>query len=612
MRQPRTRTGGRTRRASIAGLLLAALVLTGCGPKVEAVTDLGADEGTPVEGGTATMALPPAATPNWIFPIGAPGYLATHNSAIQNLLYPPLFTPEENKSGKVTMDSPRNVAEKPRFSDGNRTVTITLKKHYRWTDGTPVTADDVRFWFELIRANKNDWGGYSPKLMPDNVKKFELLGKHSFRLHLDRGYNPDWFVASQMESIKPLPRHAWSKKGEDPKKVFKRLLSHAKQLSKFDSDPLWKTTMGPWRVEKWTTSGVVQLVPNKRYAGPDKPHLDRVVLKPFTTAGSEFNVLRSGGLDYGYIPPSVMAQSEHFKKTGYRVEPWDSWGITYIVPNLNNPRTGPLIRQRYLRQALQSLIDQKSVAEHVWHGSAQPTLGPVPAALMDGNPFPYDPAKARRLLTGHGWKRGDDGTLRCAEPGTGEGQCGKGIGKGRRLALELLSQSGSTESSNTMQEIKSSFSRAGVSLQVREQPLNTVLGTTVPCKPEELVCSQWEMGFFGTAGSWIFPADPSGEKIFASGGPSNMGNWSDPETDRLIKRTEYSDDPSALRDYARHLAREVPVLWTPNPAYQVSVIRNDLRGVDQNPTLTLAPQDWYFVKKNGKSGARGGGKGAGQ
>ncbi|MGY1438199.1 peptide ABC transporter substrate-binding protein [Streptomyces reniochalinae] len=611
MRQSRTRTRVRARihrphgrlLASVT-LLVATALLAGCGPKVEAVTDVRPGQGTPVEGGTAVMALPPAATPNWIFPIGAPGYLATYNSAIQNLLYPPLYTPEPDKSGKLTMDSPRNVADKPRFSDGNRTVTVTLKKRYRWSDGEPVTADDVRFWFELIRANKDDWGGYSPKLLPDNVERFQVLDDHTFRLRLDRSYNPAWFTADQLEYFKPLPRHAWSKKGEDPKKVFKRLLTHAKQLSKFDSDPLWKTTMGPWRVEKWTASGHVSLVPNKRYAGPDKPHLDRVVLKPFTTASSEFNVLRAGGLDYGYIPPSVMAQSAHFKETGYRIDPWESWGVTYLVPNLNHPETGPLMRQRYVRRALQSLIDQKAISKHVWHGSAEPTLGPVPSALMEENALPYDPEKARSLLAAHGWKRGEDGhgTLRCAAPGTGEGHCGKGIDKGQELALELLSQSGSTETSNTMQAIKSSFSRAGVRLDIREQPLNTVLGTTVPCKPKEPVCSQWQLGFFGTQGSWIFPAEPSGQQLFATGAPSNMGNWSDPRTDELIKRTEYSDDDSAMRDYARHLAREVPVLWTPNPAYQVSVIRSDLRGVDQNPTLTLAPQDWYFVKKPARGG----------
>ncbi|NSC24068.1 peptide ABC transporter substrate-binding protein [Streptomyces albus subsp. chlorinus] len=618
MRQSRTRIRGRTGRTgrllAAVSLLPALALLAGCGPKVEAVTDVAPGEGTPVKGGTATMALPPAATPNWIFPIGAPGYLATYNSAIQNLLYPPLYTPEPDKSGRLTMDSPRNVAHKPRYSDGNRTVTITLKRGYRWSDGKPVTADDVRFWFELIRANKNDWGGYSPKLLPDNVERFQVLDDHTFRLRLDRAYNPTWFTANQLDNVKPLPRHAWSRKGESPKKVFARLLSHAKRLSKFDSDPLWKTTAGPWRIERWTASGNVSLVPNKRYGGPDRPHLDRVVLKPFTTAGSEFNVLRAGGLDYGYIPPSVMAQSRHFEETGYRVDPWESWGITYIVPNLNHPATGPLMRQRYLRRALQSLIDQKAISEHVWQGSAEPTLGPVPAALMDGNPLPYDPKKARALLASHGWRHGDGGVLVCAAPGSGDGKCGKGIGKGQRLALELLSQSGSTETSNTMQAIKSSFDRAGVRLDIREQPLNTVLGTTVPCKPKEPVCSQWQLGFFGTQGSWIFPADPSGEQLFATGAPSNMGNWSEPETDRLIKRTEYSDDPSAMRDYARHLAREVPVLWTPNPAYQVSVIRGDLRGVDQNPALTLAPQDWYFVKKSpgDKPGKGDGRKGEGR
>lgn len=55
-----------------AAVLLGTSALTGCDLSGNVVTDLGPTGGTPVEGGTATMALPPAATPNWIFPIGAP------------------------------------------------------------------------------------------------------------------------------------------------------------------------------------------------------------------------------------------------------------------------------------------------------------------------------------------------------------------------------------------------------------------------------------------------------------------------------------------------------------------------------------------------------------
>ncbi len=581
----------------VAAVLLGAAALVGCGPPGNVVTELGPTGGVPVEGGTATMALPPASTPNWIFPIGAPGYLASYNSAIQDLLFLRLYLPEK-KGDALTLDSPRGLAEKPRYGDGNRTVSITLKKGYRWSDGRPVTTRDVKFWFDLIKANRQEWAGYSPKLMPDDVTAFKILDDRTFRLRLDRAYNPAWFTANELQDFVALPVHAWNPHHEDPRRAFARLMRHARQFSAFATDPLWKTVDGPWKIAKWTTAGQVELIPNTHYSGPDKPHLDRVVLKPFTTADSEFNVLRAGGVDYGYLPPSVMAQSAKFRAMGYRIDPWEGWAITYLVLNYHHPTAGPLLRQTYLRQALQHLIDQKTISRVIWHGSAAPTLGPVPAGLLATDPYPYDPQRAKALLADHGWAA-RDGVLRCVRPGRGAGACGAGIEDGQELRLSLLSQSGSTETSNTMQVLKSEFDTAGIALDVRQQPLNTVLGTTVPCRTADPVCSAWQLGFFGTQGSWYFPPDPSGEKIFASNAPSNMGSWADRRTDELIRATEYSDDPAALRAYGREVARRLPVLWTPNPAYQVSAIRNDLRGVDQNPTLSLAPQDWYYVKKGG-------------
>ena len=260
-------------------------------------------------------------------------------------------------------------------------------------------------------------------------------------------------------------------------------------------------------LEKWTTSGQVSLVPNRKYRGPDRPHLDRVVLKPFTTADSEFNVLRAGGVDYGYIPPSVMAQSAKFKERGYRIDPWEGWAVTYIVLNFQHPTAGPLLRQAYLRQALQHLIDQKSISRVIWHGSAAPTLGPIPAGLLDRDPYPYDPRRAKALLAGHGWTD-RDGTLRCTRPGDGAGECGAGIEDGQELRLTLLSQSGSTETSNTMQAVKSAFGTAGITLDIRQQPLNTVLGTTVPCKRTEPRLRAMAARLLRHPGQLVLPARP--------------------------------------------------------------------------------------------------------
>lgn len=163
--------------------------------------------------------------------------------------------------------------------------------------------------------------------------------------------------------------------------------------------------------------------------------------------------------------------------------------------------------------------------------------------------------------------------------------------------MTLLSQSGSTETTNMMQELKSSLSRAGIDLAVRQQPLNSVLGNSVPCTAKDPGCD-WDMSFFGTAGSWYYPLNPSGEQLFSTGASANFGNYSDKKADRIIRAVQYSPDMKAVHQYGEYLAGQLPVMWMPNPAYQVSVIRNDLRGIVQNPTVTFAPQHWYFVKND--------------
>ncbi|MFI0239115.1 peptide ABC transporter substrate-binding protein [Streptomyces sp. NPDC016845] len=616
MRSPRSM-------ASAALALAATLVaLTGCTHEGGRIA-MGPTGGTPVEGGTATMALPPAATPNWIFPIGAPGYGASYNYAIQTLLFMPVYDAVQEK-GELTTTGPSTLGLKPTYSDGNTTVTVPLRQGVKWSDGTPVTARDLEFWFNLVKANKADWGSYSVGTMPDNVEKFEVVDDHTVRMRLDRAYNPDWFTANQLYLLRALPQHAWDatedggtigdhdRTTKGAKAVFARLTQHAKSLGSYGSDPLWKTVDGPWKLAGWRDTGQVTIVPNEKYTGPEseRPHLDKVVFKPFTTADSEYNVLRSGGVDYGYIPPSVMAQKKKFEDKGYRVDPWEGWAATYIVYNFNSTHAGPAMNQLYIRQAMQHLVDQDAMSEVIWQGSATPTLGPVPVTPksqylseeMEHNQYPFSVAKAKALLGAHGWKT-VDGVARCVRPGTGDDECGKDIGEDDPLELTLLSQSGSTETTNMMQELKSSLSKAGIDLTVRQQPLNSVLGNSVPCEAKDSGCD-WDMSFFGTAGSWYYPLNPSGEQLFSTGASANFGNYSDKKADQLIRAVQYAPDMTAVHEYGEYLAEQLPVMWMPNPAYQVSVIRNDLRGIEQNPTVTFAPQHWYYVKNSAKGASK--------
>ncbi|MGQ4510882.1 ABC transporter substrate-binding protein [Streptomyces sp. DW26H14] len=599
----------------IAAALAAALavVLSGCTQQSGKI-DMAPTGGTPVKGGTVTMALPPAATPNWIFPIGPPGFSATYNSSLQQQFFMPVYDAVQQGSDLVPT-GPGTLAKKPVYSDGDKTVTVPLRTDIKWSDGTRVTARDIEFWFNMVKANKADWASYTVGTMPDDVKKFEVVNDHTVRLHLDRSYNPDWFTANQLTLMRALPQQAWDAKTDGgkigdwdrttagAKAVFARLTAHSKKLGSYGSDPLWQTVDGPWKISQWQDTGQVTIVPNTKYTGTQRPHLDKVVFKPFTTADSEYNVMRSGGVDYGYIPPSVLAQKSKFESRGYRISPWTGWAVSYIVYNFNSTHAGPEMNQLYIRQAMQHLVDQDGMSKVVWQGSAKPTLGPVPAfpktqyltPQMAQNPYPYDVDAARKLLTSHGWTdRG--GQAVCTRPGTGANECGAGIKKNAPLNLTLLSQSGSTETTNMMQVLKSSLSRAGIDLTVRQQPLNSVLGNSVACKKTDPGCD-WDMSFFGTAGSWYYPLNPSGEELFSTGASANFGNYSSPEADKLIHAVLYSSNQDAMHAYGEYLAKQLPVMWMPNPAYQVSVIRNDLRGVQQNPTATFSPQSWYYVKK---------------
>ena len=584
----------------VAVLAAAGIVLAACG---------GAPAGSSGASDSATFALPPNAAPNWILPIGIPGHLAGYNSAVYSLLWPALNVYSGN-DGSIAFDEKASVANKPEFSDGGKTVTITLKD-LAWSTGAKVTARDVEFQFNLIKANKTKWGGYSKGRFPDNVAAFTVVDEKTIKLTLDKVYNTDWFAENQLINLRPLPQAAWDKTSVDgpvgdldrdpatAAQVFDFLVERAKQIADYGKDPLWQVVSGPFTATEFTPQGAVTLTRNEKYAGPDKATLKTVSLKPFTSADAEYNVLRTGQLDYGYIASSNLGQTSALEQQGYTVKPWQGWAITYIPYNFNNPKVGPIFAQLYVRQAIQSAVDQPSIAKNIWRGSAAPGYGPVPqdekspfiSDAQKTNPYPFDIAKAKSLLTGHGWTVGGEGVATCTAPGTAENQCGAGIAAGTPLRFELLAESGSKETDNTMAELKSSLSQIGIAIDLKQAPLNSVLDTSKPCTPAQAECS-WQLSFFGTQGSWYFPAYPSGDRIFSTGASSNLGSYSDPKADELMTRSTQSDDKAAMQEYGDYLTRNLPVIWLPNPAYQISATKTSLQGIEQDPLVNISPQRW--------------------
>ncbi|HTZ27104.1 MAG TPA: hypothetical protein VMC83_24135, partial [Streptosporangiaceae bacterium] len=137
---------------------------------------------TRVPGGTATVALTPGEQFNYIFPmLDDEDAVGANIEYSEYLMWRPLYWfGGPNSVGfdeKYSLAKPAVVTS----SGGKTTATIQLKP-YRWSDGQPVTSRDVQFWFNLLKAEKNNWWGYVSGEIPDNVSAFKILSSTKFSL----------------------------------------------------------------------------------------------------------------------------------------------------------------------------------------------------------------------------------------------------------------------------------------------------------------------------------------------------------------------------------------------------------------------------------------------
>jgi peptide/nickel transport system substrate-binding protein len=599
------RLAARRTAIAAAAAAAAALLLAGC-------TGGGSSQSGSSGKDTINYALPANFTPNWILPVGAPGKLNTNNGSIAASLWEPLVA-YDGSTGTVGWHKDASVASDVQFNSAGTQATITLANRH-WSDGKPVTSRDVQFWFDLVKANKKNWGNYNAGQAPDNWTKLTVVDDTHFTITFDKAYNTQWMLANELSLITPMPQHAWDKTSDGGSvgnydettagavQVWNYLNKQAGDISSYATNPLWKVVDGPYTLSKFTTSGNVTLTANKKYDGGEKAQIATVNLLPFTSADAEENAVRSGQVDYGYIQPTSLDQKSSFTAKGYSVDPWTGWAITYFPYNFNNPTMGPVFKQLYARQAIQESVDQSSLVKAIFNGTATPGYGPIPQSTksdflspdQSNNPYPFSNSAAKKLLTDHGWAAGSDGIMVCKSPGSGDSQCGAGVPAGTKFTMQVLAQSGSEVTDNEMSALQSGFKDSGIGFTIKQAPVNTVLSQTPQCTAGQAIC-KWQLSYFGTAGSWYFSAYPTGDSLFQTGGGANFGNYTDAQSDALIKSTTQSNDSNAIKNYSALLAKQLPVIWLPEPDYQISVIKKGLTA-PQDPMANFHPARWSWGK----------------
>ena len=564
------------------------------------------------QGATVTFALPPAVIPNYIFPVMAGQYYSNVNLyQFQQIMFRPLYW--FGRGTSPTFNPALSLALPPVYTNGGKTVTIKLKK-YAWSDGHPVTAADVIFFMDMLKAETSIWPVYVPGEFPDNVTKMTSPNPSTIVFSLDRSYSTTWFLYNELSQITPLPQHAWDKTSASgpignhttttagAKAVWNYLTAQSKIPTTYATNRLWQVVDGPFKLKAYQTTGYTVFVPNPRYSGSVKAKYAQLILEPFTTDTAEFNSLHAGSIDYGYVPPQDSSQIGLLASQGYHSSPWIGWGINYFTINFNNPTVGPIFKQLYIREAIQEMVNQPVDVKKALYGYGYPTYGPVPIKPKNNlstpqeasNPYPFSPSNSAKLLKTHGWNVKHGGLTTCARPGSGASQCGAGIKKGAALSFNLQYASGQTYISQEMQQLKSNLAGVGVQLNLTTAPFGTVIGNAVPCKVGP-TCS-WQMENWGQG--WSYGPDyyPTGESIFETGSNINDGSYSNKINDANINATHVISGPAILYKYENFLSKQLPDIWQPNPDFQISEIRNSLKGVTQSSLLNFTPEFWTISK----------------
>jgi peptide/nickel transport system substrate-binding protein len=610
--------------AGVAVVVAAVLLAVGCSSSSSTTPSSG---GTPVKGGTVTWALPPSTTNNWIFPFYAITNASVYNGEqFQWLMYRPLYMFGNNTNTNVGINYPLSPANEPVYSNGGKTVTVTMKG-WTWSNGEPVDANSVLFFLHMTMAEKANWYAYAPTLLPDNVTSATASG-NTLTMQLNKAYSSTWYTYNQLAELTPMPQ-SWdvtslsAKPGSGGcttdsaadgwakcKAVWAFLTAQSKQAATYATSPLWSVVDGPWKLSSFSTTGNVTMVPNTKYSGSPKPQISELKFVPFTDDAAEYTALKTGQLDIGYIPPADLPPKTGGSAipttnplgSGFTLQPYYNFGIFYAQPNFNNPQVGWMVRQLYMRQALQEVFDQPGIIKAVYRGYALPTSGPAPN-MPPGNqwippvqtqnnsqgPYPFNIAKAKSTLEAHGWSE-VNGVMTCQDPS----KCGSGITKGQQAKFTYIYSTGQAAVTAMWQAYKSDASKAGIDINIVGQTFNTIIGESAPCAPMGPKCAVQVFAF----GGWLFNGpgfEPTGEPLFATGAGSNSGNYSDPKMDSLINETHTNSATSAFNDYATYGAQQLPFIWNPNP-YPIQAVNAKLRGVTFNALDTLLPEYWYFTK----------------
>ncbi|ACK96822.1 ABC transporter substrate-binding protein [Bacillus thuringiensis] len=347
------------------------------------------------------------------------------------------------------------LAEKWDVSSDQLTYTFHLRKDLKFSDGSPLTADDVAFTLTLLHdkayEGEVDISQYAVKGGKEykegkatSIEGIQVVDPQTIKITTEKVNSQAIFVLGGTVLSKAYY-------GKDYKQNTS--LDYLKDLY---GKPL---AAGPYKFEKYIPGQEVRFVANENYyAG--KPKIQNFIYK-ITSGDTKLQLFQTGEVDHTGLGTGdeVLEQAKALEFANIQIETAPSY--SYIYMNNNKP----YLKDKKVRQALIYGLDRKKYVDTALKGYG--TVANVPihptswAYTEEGvNKYEYDKEKAKKLLDEAGWKVGSDG-IREKD--------------GQKLKLSYFGPSSAKDSDLLIPIAKENYKEIGVEFNPEFMDFNTML-----------------------------------------------------------------------------------------------------------------------------------------
>lgn len=469
-------------------------------------------------------------------------------------LFSPLWGVDDK--GQFT---PQLAVEVPTVANGGISADglnwkIKLRDNVKWHDGTPFTADDVKFSLDLL--NNKDFKA-NRRAGHELLRDITVVSPTEITWRMEKVYAP---YVSILAWTFIVPKHILEKETDV-------------NSSNFAANPVGT---GPFKWSERVPGDHITLKANNDFFG-DGPNVETIVFKYIPDLTVLFTQFQTGDIDYIGLQGITPDHYEEAKKLADRVVmPVALPFIENIAFNLGKP----VFQDKAVREALYYAMDKQAIIDAIYYGLPRPTESYLPYEAAAFNPdLPkqtYDVEKAKKILDDAGWAPGADG-IRAKN--------------GVRLAFVNSTTAGNHVREQAQQLLQQTWKEIGAEMTIQNFPPAVMWG------------DNWMQSKFDTAmvgiGFMIGPdADTTdyfhSHSINAKGGNGqNTTQYENPEVDKLLGEAANTvDQAKRIEIYKKQqelVRADLPYL----PIFQYAMVEGTKKGLEgYKPNVNTQTNTW--------------------